>query len=348
MRKSLTILFCLLAAPASAECVGRNLIEALPDDARARLETAVEGVPYRDGLFWKAEKDGMEMVLIGTYHFTHPRHHDTVAAYGPLIDDAHLLLVEAGPEEMERMTQAMTDDPTMLTDPDGPTLLERMGPEQWEAVSRVLADRGIPGIFASKMRPWYVAMMMGISPCMLKQAADAGGPDGLDQMLIDRAQVAGTPVAALEPWDTVFTLFTEMTPQEEIDMILFNLPAADHADDYAQTLIDAYFAEDVWSLMEFARLDALENGGLTPEQVDAQFAIAEDKLMVGRNRDWIGRLTDAAGEAAARDSHVVAGFGALHMPGEDGVLNLLDRAGWTLTRLPSPVPQDQPEEASDP
>lgn len=339
MRKTLAFVFCIAAAPVSAECVGRNLIDELSVPARARLDAATADIPYREGLFWKAEKDGMKMALIGTYHFTHPRHDNTLAAFGPLIDDAHLLLVEAGPEEMERMTQAMADDPTLLTDPEGPTLLERMGPQQWQAVSQVLSDRGIPPIFASKMRPWYVAMMMGISPCMVQQMAESGGTEGLDQMLIDRALVTGTPIAALEPWDTVFTLFAEMTPQEEIDMILFNLPAADYADDYATTLIDAYFNEDVWTLLEFIRLDALENGGLSPEQVDAQFAIAEEKLMVARNRDWIGRLTGAARDAAAQDSHIVAGFGALHMPGAEGVLNLLDQDGWTLTRLPSPAVQ---------
>ena len=38
----------------------------------------------------------------------------------------------------------------------------------------------------------------------------------------------------------------------------------------------------------------------------------------------------AAAEAAGQGKGVVAGFGALHLPGENGVLRLLERDGWTI------------------
>jgi len=52
-------------------------------------------------------------------------------------------------------------------------------------------------------------------------------------------------------------------------------------------------------------------------------------LISARNRGWIGVI-----EAAAANGSVLAAFGALHLPGEDGVLALLDRAGWALSPLP--------------
>lgn len=35
------------------------------------------------------------------------------------------------------------------------------------------------------------------------------------------AEDAGVPVRALEPWDTVLKMFGDMTPAEEIDMIVY-------------------------------------------------------------------------------------------------------------------------------
>ena len=40
----------------------------------------------------------------------------------------------------------------------------------------------------------------------------------------------------------------------------------------------------------------------------------------------------AAVDAAGRGKGVVAAFGALHLPGDNGVLRLLERDGWTIER----------------
>lgn len=349
MRLLPTVLACLLALPAislpavAAGCSGRNLIEVLPAAQQAELDAAVQEVPYHQGLFWQAEKGGMRIILLGTYHFTDWRHEQTIAEFGALVDGADRLLVEAGPDEMKRLGDAMMNDPGLLADPIGPTLPERLEPHEWQVVSAALSDRGLPPVISSRMRPWYVSMMMGMSPCMLKQIAEDQGARGLDQLLIDRAHAADVQVAALEPWDTVFTIFADMTPAEEIDMIRSSLPAAEHADDYGQTLIDAYFSGEVWKIWEFNRIDAYAGSNLSHEAIDAQFAMAEEKLMAERNRNWIAPLTEAARVAADQGGYVVAGFGALHLPGDDGVLKLLDDAGWTLTNLPAPQFTDAPQ-----
>ena len=141
---------------------------------------------------------------------------------------------------------------------------------------------------------------------------------------------------ALEPWDTVLTLFAGLTPEQELDMIRGALPGAILADDYAHTTIEAYFRGDIWAIWEFGRLDAYDHAGMDRASVDRQVQLAEDRLMTGRNRGWIAPLTEAATAAAARGKPVVAAFGALHLPGDKGVLRLLERDGWTITKGPAP------------
>ena len=62
-------------------------------------------------------------------------------------------------------------------------------------------------------------------------------------------------------------------------------------------------------------------------------AEAEQILMHDRNRAWIDPMTGAANMAAASGKGVVAAFGALHLPGEKGVLRLLEQEGWTIERV---------------
>ena len=322
----------LATAAGAAECAGRDLIGALPAEQRAELDRAVDDVPYPTGIFWQATRGAAPIESAGTYHFPDPRHEATVARMAPLIAQAGALLVEAGPDEEAALTEKLRRDPSLMVDPTGPTLPERLGPAEWQIVAQAVEERGMPAVMASRLRPWYVAMLLGLSPCMMEQAQDLAARQGLDHRLIDEARDHDVPVLALEPWDTLFTLFKGMTPAEENDMIRAALPAARLADDYAATALEAYFRGDIRAVWEFGRLDALRNSGLPPGAVDRQVRLAEDRLMTRRNRSWIGPLTRAAEAAAARGKPVVAAFGALHLPGDTGVLRLLEAEGWTITR----------------
>lgn len=321
----------LATAAGAADCTGRDLIADLPAGERAQLDRAVAATPYPQGIFWRATRGEARIEIAGTYHFPDPRHEATVARMAPLIAQSGALLVEAGPDEEKALTDHLSRDPALMVDPTGPTLPQRLGDRDWHAVAQAVEQRGVPAILASRMRPWYVAMLLGLSPCMLDQAQDLAGRQGLDHRLVDHARGEGVPVLALEPWDTLFTIFRDLTPEEEEDMIRAALPAARLADDYAATSLEAYFRGDIWQVWEFGRLDAHENSGLPSGAVDRQMQLAEDRLMTRRNRSWIGPLTRAAEAAAAEGKPVVAAFGALHLPGETGVLRLLEAEGWTIT-----------------
>jgi uncharacterized protein YbaP (TraB family) len=318
---------------AAQTCEGRNLIDSMPPDQRAELEAAVAGVPYHEGILWQASKGAQRITLVGTFHFGDPRHQPMLQRLEAPLAEAAALYVEAGPVEEARLTKALTDDPTLMVATDGPTLRERLPAPEWRKLAEAMSQRGTPEIVTAKLRPWYVAMMLGISPCMMAQMERSEPESGLDHQLIDRAEALDVPVRALEPWDTVFQLFETMTPDQELDMIRASLPAARHADDYAVTLTDAYFSGDVWEIWEFGRFDAYRNSGLDRATVDEQMALAQTQLMDNRNRDWIAPLQDGAERAAAEGKGIVAGFGALHLPGEVGVLNLLAQQGWQIERL---------------
>lgn len=341
MRKLLILWFFALVWPLSAvaafavECVGRDLIAALEPDQKAELDRAVAATPFNRGTLFEARRGAARILLIGTYHFDDPRHQQTIARLSEDLDTATTLLLEAGPDEQARLAKELSTNPALIAAIEGATLPERMAPEDWDRLAGAMDARGIPAFVASRMRPWYVAMMLGMSPCMLEQIKDNGKVEGLDHLLMARAQAEDVPIIALEPWDTVFTLFAGMTPEEEIEMLRSALPMADHADDYASTMIAAYFSGKVWDIWEFGRIDAYENSGLSRAQVDHQIGLAREKLMDQRNENWIAPLVSAAEDAAAgKDGgHVVAAFGALHLPGDRGVLRLLEREGFAITPL---------------
>ena len=317
-------LLCL-AAPVQAQCVGKNLIAALSPEDRTELDALTAQSPHPVGNHWRATKGNQTITLIGSYHFDDPRHAATMAALTPIIAAATTVLVEAGPEEEKALKAEIARDPSLMIITTGPTLIEQLPAEDWAALTTAMRARNIPAFMAAKFQPWYISVMLGIPPCALVQAATAKGLDG---QIIDAATAANVPIKALEPFDTVFEIFGGLSNADQLSMIHSTLAMEHLGTDYAITLADTYFSQDTRAIWEFTRLQSLAVPGATPDQVNGEFARMEEALMSKRNRSWIPVI-----EEAAAIGPVFAAFGALHLPGKDGVLALLEREGYTLERL---------------
>lgn len=327
MRQILAMFMALLAltAPALAECKGQNLIAALSPDAQIALRAEAAKQPFAIGNFWLATKGAEEITLVGTYHFDDPRHAVSLTALAPALGKAKTLLVEAGPKEQESLKARMADDPALIVNTDGPTLAEVLKPDDWQHLREAANARGVPSFMIAKFRPWYVSVLLAMPPCSMDLAAM---PEGLDTQLIAAATAQGLPVQALEPYDTLFSIFGNMSQTEQIDMITSALALEEKSADMAVTLADAYFAEEGRLIWEFSKLQSLQMPGFTPERVEREFAVMEKLMMTDRNQSWIPVI-----RAAAAKGPVLVAFGALHLSGDLGVLNLLQADGYTITRL---------------
>ena len=318
-----------LFSAAQAECFAHSILEDLPNEKLAKLQAATDAVPYATGNFWRAIRGDEVVTIAGTYHLDDPRHAANLAALRPFILEAKTVLVEAGPEETKALKSLIARDPSHIVIQSGPTLMEQLPPEIWTDLATALADRGIPAFMAAKFKPWYVVAMLSVPPCLMAEMK--GEPKGLDGMVIDTATAANIPVQGLEPFDTVFKIFEQFSDAEIISMIQSTLALEDQADDQAATLAEGYFAGDSRKIWELTRVMSYDMPGYTHEQVDAEFAKMDKVLIADRNRSWIPVLT-----AAAKEGPVFAAFGALHLSGEAGILNLLKAEGYHIKPLTLP------------
>lgn len=321
-----TLALVLMAGTASARCAGTNLLDHLDPADSLALEAATAAQPFARGNLWQATRGGASVTLLGTYHMADPRHEAVIDRMRPLIAGATALLVEAGPEEERALKRDIAETPALLFLTEGDSLMQQMPAAEWQRVAAALAARKIPPFMGAKMRPWYLATMLAIAPCDM---AEVSAGRGLDHRVMDLATEAGRPIRALEPHTTLFRIFDRLTPEQQLEMLRSSLVMEDRVADFAITLSAAYFAEDSRRMWEYLRLISGRMPGYTPARADAEFALMEEALMTERNRAWIPVI-----EAAAANGPVVAAFGALHLAGQGGVLNLLAERGWQVTRLP--------------
>ncbi len=323
-----TLLTSLLVQPAIAMCEGPSMYDRLTPTDRAALDSAAAATSFGRGLAWTATLGDATLTIIGTMHITDPRHDALMSRIASVLAQADLLLVEATPEDEAAMQAAMVADPSIMLITEGPTLPDLLDADTWETLKSAAESRQIPGFMIAKMQPWFLMITLAIPTCAM--ADIQSGQRGLDQMLMDNAAAHGVPVQALEPWTTLFTLLTGASFDEQMAMLTSAMMPDELLAEMYVALQDDYFAGRVAEIWELSRFALAYAPGLDKAEAEAAFAQTEQLLLIDRNRSWIPVI-----EAAAdHNRSIVIAFGAAHLPGETGVLRLLEQKGWTIAPLP--------------
>jgi uncharacterized protein YbaP (TraB family) len=328
MRLFLVILLAVFPqlAPATT-CAGQSLLPAMSDADRARLAEAEAAQPYGTGNIWRATRDDREIWIVGTMHIDDPRHDATMDLLRPVFDRTDLILLEATPEEEAALKAAISTRPELLFLTSGPTLPDLLSEDDWMRVAAAASDRGIPGFMAAKFQPWYLSIVLSMPPCMMAQMSE--GANGLDRRITDLAQSEGIAMRALEPYYTLFRIFSDEPVEEQVDWITLTMQPTDAAEDMFATMSELYFSERHSAIWEMSRIEAERQGDLTPAEIDAQLAKMEEAVALARNRAWIPVILNALAETSGP---IVVAAGAAHLGGSEGVLNLLAAQGFALER----------------
>jgi uncharacterized protein YbaP (TraB family) len=306
---------------AAASCGGANLLDSFSKKDRAALDAAVAAHPYPKGNFWKAEKPGSTVHVVGTMHMSDPRHAVLAEAARPVIEAADLLILESTGETEAEMERIMVEKPEYMLIQDGPTLIDLLEQPDWLTLKARLEDRQIPGFMAAQMQPWFVGMMLSVPSCAMADVL--AGREGLDGTLEATAENAGVPLAALDTPDILFELFAQDPIETQIEHLKISLALDDDGEDLFATMTASYFAGDHRELWELSRIFVDKMLG---EDGIALFDKWEVEVLEDRNILWAEKLSDMIS-----DKDVVIGVGAAHLSGETGVLKTLEKLGYDLS-----------------
>lgn len=329
MRKMWVAFTCLMllspvAVAAQSVCDGADLIDQLPAEETAALMETLAQTPYAEGLLWRASKGNRVIRLFGTYHFHHAQTDAHLERLKPLIEGADRVYLEISKQGQEDMQAAMAADLSMMFITEGPTLPDLLGPEDWQTFSSAMTERNIPGFMAAKFKPFWAAMMLGIGPCEAKSGALEDS--GIDTLVAEHADQMDVDQHSLDdPLSLMFLLDADPL-EKQLDMIRLSLGWPVDFDDMSYTLRERYLAEQVGLIWSFSELEALKYGGPTAEQDFERFT---ELLLTERNRNWVDILV---AEVADGETVFVA-VGAGHLPGEIGVLHMLEQEGFVIERI---------------
>ncbi|MDX8432531.1 MULTISPECIES: TraB/GumN family protein [Mesorhizobium] len=323
------LIVALLAGRAHAEtpaCGGTDMLSALRKDNPAvysKIEAEAAATPNGKGLLWKLEKPGEKpSFLFGTMHMTDPRVTTLPPAAQKAFDAADTVVIETTEVlDQQKMMAALLKEPDLMMFTDSTTLSSLLSPDDAAAMNKALDARGIPPATVAKMKPWLLSAMVALPACEL--ARKAGGAPVLDVKLAEDAKASGKSVEGLETVADQLHAMASLPLAFHMKGLVDTLKLGDKVNDVNETMIVLYQSGETGMFWPLFRV-------VLPGDEDdpAGYAAFEETMITSRNKV----MADHAGPLLARGNAFMA-VGAMHLPGPQGLVEDLRKAGYTVTAV---------------
>ncbi len=283
------------------------LVVVAPLDAAAQATR--DG--FDKGLLWRVERPGVApSYLFGTVHLADKRVTALPEPVRRQLDVAQSFTMEIAldPSNTAALAARMVYN-------DGRDLPMVAGTDLFGEVVTLLAGKGVPQEFVRLFKPWAVMLML----VMPQQRSE----DVLDVMLHRIASGQGKSLHYLETVDDQVAVLEGMPEADQV-ALLKHAVATQHAlPAMTGKLLEAYLQRDlglIWRINEASVKDRPELKVLNEVFVR--------RLLLDRSARMVERM-----QPQLRAGNAFVAVGALHLYGEQGILGLLQRDGYRVSRV---------------
>lgn len=261
---------------------------------------------------WAVHGKSNTVYLVGTIHLL-PANETLPGNIQHAYDDAKQLVMEIDTGELDPLTsQATMMKFGML--PPGKSLHTQLDAATYTKLQSAAEDAGLDATLLDSFQPWMAALTL--EQLKLAQLGFSGA-SGVEMQLSTRAARDHKAIRGLETLEEQLGLFAQLDDASQRDYLLYTL---DELKDI-QTEIDQLLA--AWRNGDETKLRQLLQDGL--QSNPKLFAV----LTSDRNHRWLNTLKTLLNDP--HDNYLIA-VGALHLVGDNGVVSLLRKAGYTVTR----------------
>ncbi len=272
-------------------------------------------LPYGEGLLWRIETAGSEpSYLFGTIHLTDPRVTKLPPAIVKAVEAADSMTLEL---ILDADAEAALAAETRLT--GDRTLEDILGADLYTEVLEATRSHGLFDGALRGLKPWVVLAVMSMPPEEMMRAA-LGHPT-VDKTLQLMAVERGIPLHALETIAEQIEVFGGMPEADMVEMLRQAVEFQPQVQTMIEEMITQYLAVDLSGLQTAL---IAQSAGDDQEIMDRFM----ERMIDQRNLRMVDRMAGILAEGNA-----FVAVGALHLPGETGLLSLLALRGHTVTRV---------------
>ena len=269
------------------------------------------------GLIWEISGNGLEepSYVFGTMHVIPGDSFFVPDGMGLSIAKSSMLVLEVDPDV--GMGQIMGQMGSMMMEGDT-SLDDFLTDAEYEEVERFMETyTEVPRFMWRKMYPVLLEQMIPAGRCEETQLYRKG-TFSYESYLTDIYREMEREIGALETIESQLRIFSSVPIEEQVSNLLRIVRSGDENCDLISRLISSYRLQDL-STLEQILLQDNSIGGFS------------EAFLYRRNRDWIPVMEEMMDKQS-----VFFAVGAGHLPGEEGVLNLLRSKGYTVRNIEKP------------
>lgn len=293
-----TILFTLLAAVGLAAC-----------SQQAKTKSAAKPVSD-NSLLWRVSGNGLAKpsYLFGTMHIICANDIVLSDSLKSAIKNADNVYLELAMDDMIGMLFGAMAHINMRNDT---TLSDLLSAEDYAKVKDHFENNFnglLPFKMMEKFKPFFTASLLA------QQGMECESPTSMETLIMNEAKESDKGIKGLETVEYQLSIFDSIPYKVQagqlVKMIADNGKTGD--DGEMEVLTNAYRNQELNKLDQLTKKDPSINA-------------YADLLLYSRNRNWAAKLQ----ELMTSKSLVIA-VGAGHLPGDQGVINLLRKAGYKV------------------
>ncbi|WP_418638160.1 TraB/GumN family protein [Winogradskyella sp.] len=256
---------------------------------------------------WKIEGDNIKTsYLFGTIHMIPKKDFTIKDKVQKAFESSDKVVLEIDMDDPNYKVDFMKL--SMLN--EGESLKTYMSDDEFKILDTYLKEK--TGVGVNNFNTFKPMMLMSV----LTMTAIGGGPlESYEMSIINMAKSANKEVSGLENIADQINAFDEDPYEEQIDTLVEMVDNGNSEELYNQ-LLQYYLAEDVDGMYDF--MDDYMN-----DDIEGMKRFLDD-----RNNKWIPKM-----EAYSKDNAVFYAVGGAHLGGDQGVINLLKKAGYTVTPI---------------
>jgi uncharacterized protein YbaP (TraB family) len=282
------------------------------------LGLAIQSLSAAENLpIWELQNTDNQIHLMGSIHVLRAEDYPLPDGIFAAYEQADELFMEIDMDDIDAAALQATMM-EMSISPDGRQLKDILGEQDYNKAVKLADDLDLPMGLTLEMlnsfEPWFVAITIS----QLRVEALGYDPTwGIETQLQKRAAQDGKTITGLE---TIEEQFGYLDRMDEDAQELFLMQALDNETDERveiEAMIAAWRSGSFEQLADQTADEFLEVPGLY------------DALLVQRNRSWIDTIT----RLASSDKNYLIVVGALHLTGEDSVIDMLEDAGFPAQQL---------------
>ena len=272
--------------------------------AQADLNKSTQAVKTPQTLLWKIEGEGIHTSYIyGTFHLLPEKDFVLKEKVQNAFNSSDQIILEVDMDDPQLQLKMMQN----ATMKDNVTLDQLFSLEQYKALDQLL----------QKLQGANISVFNTLKPSLLISLLLTnyieGTPISLEYYFVELAKKQEKGIHGLETIEEQLAVFDKIPYQDQANNILEMLENEEETKKTFAEMIALYKSEDAKGIYDYT-LDYFNN-----EQ-------EKELLLKNRNEAWISKIGQFAKEKAS-----FFGVGAAHLGGEEGVLNLLQLSGYTIS-----------------